>query len=476
MVILSDLSRELGQGVPAGHCDDDSVRRLWWAALATLQEDLLTGPDPPRGLWLAAPLPALYEPDLLQGLRGWVWAPEQIASLMPSRPLLPGRSPGPGSTAAVQHGLCRLPLREEDGTEPLLILITPGLQVGLAIEGARDQRRLLARFDAPALSNALQLLDRRLQEDAPPEARRLRRTLQDLGPLHNDPDLAMRFWPRLAERLAAMAPSVTLQPLVRSAEAGGGRPAAEAEASDEGRSGPEAAAQAELALLEALTHEVRTPLATIRTLIRSLLRRSELPAMVRQRLEHIDGECSEQIDRFGLIFLAAELQRQPGHSQPLSANELARTDLSQLLLQLESLWQRQLARRDLALTLAIEPELPPVLSDPARLETMLGGLIDRFGRSLASGSHVRLSLAAAGSRLKLQLTSTAAEPNRAGRSGPAAGQTPDDQVGPVLSWNPDTGSLQLSRQATQQLFHRLGGRLTERGSSNLTVFFPVAPG
>jgi len=49
-------------------------------------------------------------------------------------------------------------------------------------------------------------------------------------------------------------------------------------------------------------------------------------------------------------------------------------------------------------------------------------------------------------------------------------------VGPVLSWNPGTGSLQLSHQATQQLFHRLGGRLTERGDSSLTVFFPVATG
>lgn len=51
-----------------------------------------------------------------------------------------------------------------------------------------------------------------------------------------------------------------------------------------------------------------------------------------------------------------------------------------------------------------------------------------------------------------------------------------DLVGPVLSWNPGTGSLQLSHQATQQLFHRLGGRLTERGDSSLTVFFPVAAG
>jgi hypothetical protein len=49
-------------------------------------------------------------------------------------------------------------------------------------------------------------------------------------------------------------------------------------------------------------------------------------------------------------------------------------------------------------------------------------------------------------------------------------------VGPVLSWNPGTGSLQLSRQATQRLFHSLGGRLAERAGNDLTVFFPVAPG
>ena len=51
-----------------------------------------------------------------------------------------------------------------------------------------------------------------------------------------------------------------------------------------------------------------------------------------------------------------------------------------------------------------------------------------------------------------------------------------ERVGPVLSWNPGTGSLQLSRQATQRLFHSLGGRLAERAGNDLTVFFPLAPG
>jgi signal transduction histidine kinase len=349
-------------------------------------------------------------------------------------------------------------LRQEDGNDPLLVLITPRLQVVMFLEGPPQARRLVVRFEAEVITLALQGLDQRLSQDDPPAALHLRQLLQALGPLHNDPALGLRFWPLLAERLAAMAPSVTLQPVEPLVAPRSAAPSSEV--------------AAELALLEALTHEVRTPLATIRTLIRSLLRRSDLPPVVRQRLEQIDGECSEQIDRFGLIFLAAELQRQPGRGQPLEASELARTDLSQLLRHLEGIWQRQLHRRDLKLTLSIAEDLPPVLSDPVRLETMLGGLMDRFSRSLPAGSHVRLRLLPAGQRLKLQLSSDSPQSTQAVSSlePPAEGA----RVGPVLSWNPTTGSLNLSRQATQLLFHRLGGRFTERGGTSLTVFFPLA--
>jgi signal transduction histidine kinase len=332
----------------------------------------------------------------------------------------------------------------------LLLVLTPRLQVAMALLGDPGQRRLVVRFDPPTLSAALSLLDERLQHTDPEQGQRLRQAIQALGPLQSDEQLAQRFWPRLAERLAAMAPSLTLQPLVhRSA-------AADATAA----SGP----SSELALLEALTHEVRTPLATIRTLIRSLLRRSDLPELVRQRLQQIDGECSEQIDRFGLIFLAAELQREP----PSEDQALARTDLARLLEQLEPVWRQQLLRRSLAMELRCSPELPPVLSDPARLETVLGGLVDRFSRGLPAGAVVRLSLQPAGARLKLRFSASAAVLVEPGEAAAA------ERVGPVLSWNPGTGSLQLSRQATQRLFHSLGGRLAERAGNDLTVFFPVA--
>ena len=448
---LEALRRLLAEGVSPGHGDEDSVRRQWWAALATLQEAFLLPQGALQGVWLASPLPALYEPQLLQQLQGWVWAPSDLGDLLQSAaPRLPGVSTA-GSAAA--GGFARLPLQEADGTDPLLLLLTPQLQVAIALAGGPQQRQLLVRFDPACLSAALSLLDERLQASDPRQGQRLRQAIRALGPLQSDEQQAQRFWPLLAERLAAMAPSVTLQPLVHRSAA-------------EPRSG---SPSSELALLEALTHEVRTPLATIRTLIRSLLRRSDLPDLVRRRLQQIDGECSEQIDRFGLIFLAAELQRQPALAAEPQA--LARTDLARLLRLLEPAWRQQLERRGLALELEVAAELSPVLSDPTRLETVLGGLVDRFSRGLPAGSAVQLSLQPAGARLKLRFSARGAD-----LGGEAEGEAAVERVGPVLSWNPGTGSLQLSRQATQRLFHSLGGRLAERAGNDLTVFFPLAQG
>ena len=273
----------------------------------------------------------------------------------------------------------------------------------------------------------------------------MRTQLNGLGPLHSDHQLEHQFWPRLAEKLTVTAPSLTLQPTPTSAD-------------------QNEESSLDLSLLEAITHEVSTPLATIRTLIRSLLRRSDLPDLVQQRLRQIDGECSEQIDRFGLIFHAAELQRQPEETQ------LARTDLGSILRSLEPIWRDQLERRQLSLRLKVQPDLPDVLSDPRRLEPMLGGLIDRVSRGLPGGTGLVLELQPAGARLKLQLLVQMAD-----RPMSTASSSSTEQVGTVLSWDPATGSLQLSQAATRQLMASLGGRYHARRDRDLTVFFPVAP-
>ncbi|WP_320676057.1 sensor histidine kinase [Prochlorococcus sp. MIT 1300] len=448
----SAIRERMSDGVLQGRVDDSIVRRLWWAALETLQEDILLPMELSAGLWVASPLPALYDSRLLEQLQGWVWAPDQLEGfLLPQGGLLP---PAQVRTVKEETHLgfgsykC-FPLREDDGQDPLLLIITSELQVALAIKGEPGKRQLLMRSDPETLSDLLAMLDKRLNQEDPQEALALRDKLSSLGRLKSNLDLEKIFWPLVSERLAGMAPSLTLQPLQ--------------ETSSSNPSNEEISS--ELTLLEALTHEVRTPLSTIRTLIRSLLRRKDLPEVVFTRLKQIDVECTQQIDRFGLIFNAAELQRQPSSEKSL----LARTDLGEMLVMLNPVWSQQLESRGQTLLLDITPDLPQVLSDSERLEPMLGGLIDRCSRGLPSGSSLSLLLRAAGHRLKLQILTHV--PNASKNS--SSDNFSNSELGPVLSWNPNTGSLQLSQAATQRMLASLGGRLTHRRDRDLTIFFPI---
>ena len=448
----------MAEGVPAGKADDAHARRLWWGALEVLQQRLLSDHSCLEGVWIAAPLPALYAPELLQRYRGWVWAPEALtllnelqgSSLLPSD--LISAPTGVAEEPLLSHRFQRMTLHAEDSQDPFLLVITTKLQVALALQGHEGQRRLLMRSEPSLLTGVLRLVEQRLKEDDPAQAEVLHRALNDLGPLQSSGDLALQFWPDLAQRLASMAPTVTLQTAHETPQ-----DAPPSHASGE--------IDAELSLLEAIAHEVRTPLATIRTLIRSLLRRRDLPEKAMERLQQIDTECSEQIDRFGLIFQAAELQRQPEGPSPL-----ARTDLGAMLRLLSPIWTQQLKRRGVGFAMTVADGMPPVLSDPSRLEPMLGGLVDRCSRSLPPGSKLLLTLEPAGARLKLQLISRTPEQIAAQTIDPM----PQERLGPVLSWNTDTGSLQLSQTATRRLLESLGGRVTQRRDRGLTVFFPIA--
>ncbi len=442
----------MAEGVPDGRIDDSTVRRLWWAALDTLQYEIFKKIDLTGGIWLASPLPALYEPRLLETLKGWVWAPDGLETLQfPNIGLLP-----PSSVRSINSqrnfkstSFKRFPLRSEDGNDPLLIIITAKLQVALALQGDLGKRKLLMRSDQETLHDVLTILYSRLKLEDSQEADQLRNSLSALGPLSSNDDVANIFWPLVSERLAGIAPSLNIQTLSDRANL---------DKSTKETDG-------DISLLEAITHEVRTPLATIRTLIRSLLRRNDLSDIALSRLKQIDSECTEQIDRFGLIFKAAELERNQSHN-----SGLARTDLGQMLENMYPVWHQQLERRGLKLKLEIEPDLPHVLSDSQQLELMLGGLIDRNSRGLQAGGVLTLELTPAGHRLKLQIFIKA--PNI--QTEEMVETETNSDLGPVLSWNPMTGSLQLSQAATQRLLANLGGRLTNRRKSGLTVFFPIA--
>ena len=429
---------------------EESARRQWWAALQVIQEDLSAqlgeAQGGEEGVWLAAPLPALHEPNLLQALQGWVWLPERFSPWASNPPLLPGRATDEASLWS------SLTLQPDDGRDSFLVLVTRRLQLAVSLRRVADQCELLVRFDGAAVSRALELLSRRLLQEDPRHGLRLREVLEQLGPVTTADNLVSerRFWSALACRLASMPPSLTVM----------ASPVAAAEGLPDQEALETSGTTTELEFLEALSHGIRTPLATIRILSRILSRRADLGEDVQRQLAQIDAECTAQIDRFGLIFHTAELQRQPKAQRLLS-----RTDLAGLVEEQQSRWQQQLEHHGLRLQLELEQNLPDVMSDPLLLAPMLAGVVERFGQGLRSGTTLHVLLTRAGGKLRLQLRGD----RQHSRDEP--GET---HLGAVLTWEPETGRLRLSRSAIRQLFSSLGGRMAERGARQLTLFFPLA--
>jgi signal transduction histidine kinase len=220
---------------------------------------------------------------------------------------------------------------------------------------------------------------------------------------------------------------------------------------------------ADLELLQAITHEVRTPLSTIRTLTRSLLRRPHMEEQVIKRLESIDRECTEQINRMELIFQAVEM----AEGQEI---DLTTMSFSHLMEESLPLWQKQAERRNLNLAVAMPQQLPTVVSNPTILDRVLTGLVENFTRNLPAGSHIQVDVTAVGDRLKLQLHSTV-------EAGEQLQETAGKAVGQMLTFRPETGNLSLNLKVTQDLFQSLGGKLVvkpnQRQGETMTIFLPM---
>jgi signal transduction histidine kinase len=231
--------------------------------------------------------------------------------------------------------------------------------------------------------------------------------------------------------------------------------------------------RSDVELLQAFAHEVRTPLATIRTVTRLLLKQKDLPANAIKRLETIDRECTEQIDRMELLFRAAELETST--STNTAGTQLAPMCLEQVLQQSIPRWQQAASRRNLTLDVVLPQKLPTVVSNPNMLDRVLTNLIENFTRSLPAGSRIQVHVIPAGNQLKLQLLPQLSDEDTAA----AASCTPPIRkaIGQLLMFQPETGTISLNLAATKHLFQAIGGKLIVRQRPQqgevMTIFLPL---
>jgi len=447
-ITIKTIQELLIKGFQTIYVDDDTSRRMWWASLEVIQKDFLPQNYKQGGMWVASPLPAFNDKKFLNQLNGWLWSPEGFPYFQKENAgFLPvNNSEKIKNDFDLISNYKVLNLCQEDGYEPFLMIITPNFQCVLSIVGEKDKKILLMKCDEESLKLSIELMHAKLNQDNYEEGVKFRNAINNLGNLNINNQFEKLFWPILSAKLANITPNHNIQNSVKNDEKN--------------------VQITEAKLLRAISHEVRTPLATIRTLISSTLKKYKMDESMRNRLIQIDNECNEQIDRFGLIFNAAELV---GNEEP-SLNNLAKINLAEIFKKLSPLWNKQLNRRGIFLKIDIPNQVPQILSDSEKLELMLSGLIDKNTRGLKEGSTLILELRPAGQKLKLQLKVQKLESNQK----EILKKDNGSDIGPVLNWNPQTGSLQLSQNATQKLLASLGGHVTKRRDTGLTVFFPIS--
>ncbi len=481
-------------------------QREWKSAIASLEQLLLqfsatsqssadqTDPSSIQGLILAGPVPVLSHSDLLSRFQTGIFTTETFNALswMPCQ-LLPAAN-GNGQNEPIVNTAHELPLLPGDplAAEQFCLVFTSSFSLVMVYgEDSFGIPGFRFSFDPEDIQQAWLALRPRMLLTSPHQFTQLESLVKHFAPKPPDYKIVMHFGRQLLKNLPELPPTENIQtipvistkpihplektqrdafntgrhwePLGKNEERGSSKISMPREATPD------------VELLQALTHEIRTPLTTIRTLTKLLLKRRDLAPEVIRRLEIIDHECTEQINRMELIFRAVELETAAVKQVPVNLTSMS---LDQVFQNSIPRWQKQAQRRDLTLEVILPQNLPTVVSNPAMLDQVLTGLMENFTRSLRSGSHIQVQVIPTGDQLKLQFQSQP-DPQKAASSTDSADSTCSTlkSIGQLLMFQPETGSLSLNLNVTKHLFQVLGGKLIVRQRPQegevMTIFLPL---
>lgn len=466
----------------------------WRAAIAALTQLLPTLPRPTQaasvehqlsGMALSGPLPVLNEADFGDRFESWVVTPQPLASaLQGQHALLPASGAIP-TPSLLNDQILPLTLNNPLLAERFCLVISPALTMAMVLgqptggspcfQYSFDPATLLVLWQqvrlhiAETATTSLDRLDQHFSKTtSAPDYRVVTRFTQLMTahlPHRQNPALQaneerghLRF-----TNCSEQTPGTTLNSSQPPFLASITTPEAVQESADQ-----------QTELLQAMAHEIRTPLTTIRTLTRSLLRRKDVTADVKKRLHRIDAECTQQIDRFNLIFRAVELETMERDRPRSSLTPIA---LNQIFNDAIPKWQQQAERRNLKLDVTLPPHLPRVTSDPTLLNEVLTGVVEWFTQCLPPQSHIHMGVMLAGHQLKLQFEAAPLNGHCSTEADASYRRPPLKSVGQLLSVVPETGGVSLNLDVTKNLFELLGGKLILRQRPEqgdvLTAFLPL---
>ncbi|MEH2332517.1 sensor histidine kinase [Nostoc sp.] len=497
--ILPSLSEILAENQSSvAECSPAKAEQQWRISLAATEHLLLNtladlSVDTTQGLVLAAPAPLFSQPKLTQSLQTVTFTakPFNPLALMPFQ--MPGAIVSVNEEIAPHESV--LPLLSADplGAEQFCLVFTDKFRLVLVLATHKNGKKTFSfSFEPEIVQQAWRSLGARVMLANPEFFARLDALVEQYSPVAPDYRMMIHFSQLLLQEFTE--PEETRDSLLGTGDKGDKEnnpcpipitpypqrgphlpqspiPNAHYPLSPEG---VPPSPNPDVELLQAFAHEVRTPLTTIRTMTRLLLKRRDLDASVINRLKIIDHECTEQIDRMELLFKAAELETTA--SAKSSKTQLTPMSLDQVLQQSIPRWEQAAHRRNLTLNVVLPQQLPTVVSNPTMLDQVLTGLMENFTRSLPAGSHIQVQVIPAGDQLKLQLSPQfrCKDSNKA-----AIPATPPIRkaLGQLLMFQPETGTISLNIAATKHLFQAIGGKLIVRQRPHygevMTIFLPL---
>jgi len=504
------------------------AKREWRGAIAALEHLLLQftelnlsavekqslttdlGQPAFQGLVLSGPSAILSHATLVAHFQTWIFSAEPAAlALLPfcHSSAEADEEQGPSNAPRSVMLLPADPLT----TEQFCLVLTSSFSMVMVLrEGLDREPAFIFSFEPEVVQKSWQLLRPRCLLTNPAEVNQIDALLEQFSPIDPDYKVVMQFSRLLLRNLPDLTAldskraSLLLDRLPAEVSRTNSLPQTPEQSNSSGRkttfrehsvkqtaygrfeSLGDPQSSLDIELLQAIAHEIRTPLTTIRTLTRLLLKRDDLASDVKGRLDIIDRECTEQIDRFGLIFRAVELETAPIERSSIN---LTATSLAEVLRNGIPRWQKQARRHNLTLDVKLPKKLPTVVSNPALLDQVLTGLVENVTRRLPSGSYIRVQVMLAGDQLKLKLQAQLQDDQKSAKQAadkPLLSQKAicfpktAKPIGQLLMFQPETGSLSLNLAVTKQLFQALGGRLIVRQRPQqgevMTIFLPLEVG
>jgi len=220
------------------------------------------------------------------------------------------------------------------------------------------------------------------------------------------------------------------------------------------------------ALLDALTHNLRTPLTSIKASVTALIapgRDAVLSREGRDELLHVIDEETDRLNRFIEGLSAADTGAQPLTPKPVGVEEIIRVSLA----------RAETLTRDYHVQVAFTGTLPTLSVDAASITEVLYILLDNASKYAPPGSAIRVAALPASDR-QVELSVADDGP---GIPAEARSQVFDRffRVPGTQSYDPRRKGIGLGLSIARRLVEAHGGRIwiDDASSSGTTVRFTV---